>query len=294
MSLSYLTYKIILPLIWTKLVIFLLLAISVAIITLLERKLIGYMHIRIRVNKNSFIGLLQPILDAIKLLLKELIIPEWSLKILYLAIPIIIILTYFIISELASILYLDQNGYSILWFISIITWNIYYIIWSGYFSIRKYAYLASIRYISIIISIELIFILIWICLIRIINIIAFELYTILLPIFIIWAFLIIIELGRSPIDIFEAESELIRGFNIEFRSIIFILIFLAEYIAIFIFSIISRTLLGITNWFVFIIVLLLLIIRGIYVRIRIDLIITITWYHILPIISSILLVISRT
>ena len=215
--------------------------IRVAIITLIEQKIIRVIQIRVGPNKIGYIGLLQPFSDIIKLFFKETIyLINTSNSIIYLFIPIFNIL----LRLLLWILYPMYRGgyifiYRIFWFLCIRRIRVFTIFFIGWASNCKYSLLGSLRNIAQIISYEIrlliiIFRIIW-CYnsLLLYDFILNQKYIINILLFILLGFIWLIsslaETNRNPFDFAEGESELVSGFNTEYRAGGFILIFIREY-----------------------------------------------------------------
>lgn len=189
-------------------------------------------------------------------------------------------------------------NYEFLIFLFISSIRIYPIIFSGWSSNSKYAILGAYRGVAQTISYEVSFSFILISLLILnnninlsnLNIIQINFKWLIFgffPIFLIWITILIAETNRTPFDLAESESELVSGFNIEYRGLEFALIFIAEYgNIIFIRFVTSILFLGGSSYFltlkILIIRILFLIIRGTLIRYRYDILIYIAWKTILP------------
>lgn len=271
----------------------------VAFLTLIERKLLSYIQIRVGPNKLGFIGLIQPFRDAIKLISKEIILLKKINYFYYIISPIfilILILIIWIIYPFYTNLY--RIELNIIYLICCLRIGGYGILICGWSSNSSYSIIGSIRSLSQSISYEInlsIIILIILFLIERFNLNIFlnlniNFFNLLYiwPLRLLFFFTLIAELNRTPFDFSEGESELVSGFNTEYISGGFILIFLSEYIRIlflrFLFCIFYiRNYINIYFYIYLIIVIFLVIwIRGTIPRFRYDLLIYLCWLIILP------------
>jgi NADH-ubiquinone oxidoreductase chain 1 len=218
---------------------------TVAFVTIAERKTMASMQRRLGPNIVGYYGLLQAFADALKLLLKEYVGPTQANLILFFLGPIITLifslLGYAVIPYGPGITIADLN-LGILYMLAVSSLSTYGILLAGWSANSKYAFLGSLRSTAQLISYELILssaILIVILLTGNLNLtINVEAQKIvffvlpLLPIFIIFFIGCIAETNRAPFDLAEAESELVSGFMTEHSAVIFVFFFLAEYASI--------------------------------------------------------------
>lgn len=223
--------------------------IGVAYITLAERKIMGRMQRREGPMTEGRYGIIQPILDGVKLIMKESIIPVQSNKMIYIISPIIsffLALIIFAIFPIYNNIYITYNT-SILYILAILSINIYSIIYGGWGSNSKYSKIGSMRSISQLISYEISIGIIIMSIIRINksqlinNIIYKQIYMpniiILFPLLLLLFITVLAESNRPPFDLPEAESELIAGYLVEYGGFKFGAIYLAEYLYLYFFSI---------------------------------------------------------
>ena len=290
---------------------YLIALIRIAFFTLLERKSLAYFQIRKGPNKPSFLGLPVPLADAIKLFTKEQLNPQKSNIFPFLLAPtfrLTLALILWALYPFANPPYFIKLGTLV--FLCISSLNVYSTLTSGWSSNSKYALLGALRRVAQTISYEVRIALILLSILIIyssltLNSIYFThpmpIGLVLPPLFICWFITILAETNRTPFDLAEGESELVSGFNIEYRSGLFALIFIAEYTRILIIRIltaifflpsntifISEPILGIKR---FLFAFLFLWTRATFPRIRYDQLITLTWKSFLPLALSYLLLI---
>jgi NADH-ubiquinone oxidoreductase chain 1 len=239
------TYIYILIYIIEILILILPVLLSVAFVTIAERKTMASMQRRLGPNIVGYYGLLQAFADALKLLIKEYISPTQANLILFFLGPIVTLifslLGYGVIPYGPGLAISDLN-LGILYILAMSSLATYGILLAGWSANSKYAFIGSLRSTAQLISYELILssvILIVVLLTGSLNLTvniecqkAIWLIIPLLPIFIIFYIGSIAETNRAPFDLAEAESELVSGFMTEHASVIFVFFFLAEYASI--------------------------------------------------------------
>ena len=228
---------------------------SVAFMTIIERKQLAAHQRRVGPNTTGYYGVLQPFSDALKLVVKETVIPSQSNKILFYLAPIsslIFSLLGWGIIPFGQGLTLSDFSLGILYTVALSSLGVYGVLFAGWSANSTYAFLGSLRSTAAMISYELILssaILIIIILTGSFNITSIIenqqaiWYIIpLFPVFIFYFISILAETSRTPFDLQEAESELVAGFFTEHSSVPFVFFFLAEYCSIVLFSCITSIL----------------------------------------------------
>ena len=226
--------------------------ISVAYLTLAERKVMGSMQQRFGPNSVGFFGLLQPLADGLKLLIKESVIPENANTFSFIFAPILTFLLSLIgwsIIPFSFFSFFANINLGLLFIFAVSALGVYGVILSGWSSNSKYAFFGALRsaaqMISYEVSIGLILISILLCVgsLNFIDIVAFQNYVYFFipfsPLCLMFLISILAETNRAPFDLPEAESELVSGFNVEYASMGFALFFLAEYGSIILMSLLT-------------------------------------------------------
>jgi NADH-quinone oxidoreductase subunit H len=226
---------------------------AVAYLTLWERKLIGWMHVRLGPNRVGPLGLLQPIADSLKLLTKEIILPTQASKGLYLLAPVMTImpaLAAWAVIPFGPDVVLANINAGLLFLLAITSLEVYGVILAGWASNSKYAFLAAMRASAQMVSYELAIGFAMVVVLMVsgsLNLTQIVLgqqqgqfheaglhflswnWLPLLPIFVVYFISTVAETNRHPFDVVEGESEIVAGHMVEYSGMSFAIFFLAEY-----------------------------------------------------------------
>ncbi|QBQ53568.1 NADH-quinone oxidoreductase subunit NuoH [Nitrosococcus wardiae] len=228
------------------------LILTVAWLTFAERKIIGYMQVRVGPNRVGPRGWLQPIADTVKLLLKEIIIPASANRFLFLLAPVLAIApalaVWAVIPFDAHLVLADINA-GLLYILAIGSMSVYGVILAGWASNSKYAFLGAMRSAAQVVAYEIAmgFALVGVLIaggsLNLGEIVQAQegglwhwFWLPLFPLLLIYFISGVAETNRAPFDVAEGESEIVAGFHVEYSGMAFALFFLAEYIEMILIS----------------------------------------------------------
>jgi NADH-quinone oxidoreductase subunit H len=241
------------------------LLLGVAYLTLAERKVIGYMQVRLGPNRVTFFGIpwlggwAQPIADALKLLVKEIIIPSGANRFLFVLAPVLSImpaLAAWAVVPFQPELVLANVDAGLLYIMAITSMGVYGVIIAGWASNSKYAFIGAMRSAAQIVSYEIAmgFALVGVLMashsLNLVEIVKAQqgsagflnwFFLPLFPLFLVYLISGVAETNRSPFDVAEGESEIVAGFHVEYSGMAFAVFFLAEYANIILISTMCAT-----------------------------------------------------
>jgi len=218
---------------------------AVAYLTFAERKIIGYMQVRVGPNRVGPRGWLQPIADALKLLMKEIVVPTNANRFLFVVAPMLSIapaLAAWAVLPFTDTLVLANIDASLLYVLALTSVGVYGVIIAGWASNSKYAFLGAMRSAAQIVSYEIAmgFALVGVLIaggsLNLVDIVEAQqgsflhwFWLPLLPLFLVYFISGVAETNRAPFDVSEGESEIVAGFHVEYSGMAFAVFFLAEY-----------------------------------------------------------------
>ena len=236
------------PTVWTLAKIIAItvpLILCVAYLTLAERKIIGWMQVRIGPNRVGPLGLLQPFADVFKLLFKEIVVPTGASRTLFFVAPVLSIgpaLAAWAVIPFDDGLVLANVNAGLLYILAMTSVGVYGVILAGWASNSKYAFLGCLRSAAQIVSYEiamgfaLVGVLMAASSLNISDIVRNQSGGLshwyiwpLFPLFVVYLVSGIAETNRHPFDVAEGESEIVAGFHVEYSGVTFAVFFLAEY-----------------------------------------------------------------
>ena len=221
------------------------LLVTVAWFTYAERKVIGYMQVRLGPNRVGPKGLLQPVADAVKLMFKELLVPAGANRFLFVAAPVISLATAlaaWAVVPFSDFLVVADINAGLLYILAMTSLGVYGVIIAGWSSNSKYALLGAMRSAAQIVAYEiamgfaLVVVLMAAGSLNLREIVLAQeggwihwFWLPLLPMFVVYVISGVAETNRAPFDVAEGESEIVAGFHVEYSGMAFSVFFMAEY-----------------------------------------------------------------
>ena len=268
---------------------------AVALFTLMERKILGYQQTRKGPNKPGPLGVFVPFADALKLISKEISIPTQRNKFVFLFVPSLSLLVPMTLWRMyPSIFECISFRFSSLFFLCVSALGVYAILGAGWRRNRKYTLMGAIRSVAQSVSYEVSLSIV------ILHSIIFFNFTLHTPkasplsTFLFFPMIILFisslaETNRSPFDFAEGESELVSGFNTEYSSVPFVILFLSEYLSILFMSALVRLVFNATTVYDGLLIVVFwgvgfIWARGTLPRLRYDQLIMVAWKRMLPIV----------
>ena len=235
---------------WTLgkiLIVVIPITLCVAYLTLAERKVIGYMQLRLGPNRVGPKGLLQPFADVLKLLVKEIIVPAGANKFLFVTAPMLSLMpalaAWAVVPFTDGVMISNINA-GLLYVMAITSMGVYGVIVAGWASNSKYAFLGAMRSAAQIVAYEIAMGFALVCVLMMsgslnlsaiveaqrthYGLLGWNLIP-LLPMFLVYFISAVAETNRAPFDVAEGESEIVAGFHVEYSGTAFAVFFLAEY-----------------------------------------------------------------
>nr|AOR87182.1 NADH dehydrogenase subunit 1 [Xystodesmus sp. YD-2016] len=279
-------------------IMLILVLVSVAFVTLLERSVLGYVQLRKGPNKVGFAGLIQPVADAVKLFSSELVSLSSMSFYMFMLSPMFGLMLLFFIWCVFPVYSGGVDFYlGLMYFFCMSSLGVYVLFGCGWASNSSYSLLGALRGVAQMISYEVSLIFIIMSCVVLSQSFDFEeislwqvfmwFMVILFPLMLIWFVSCLAETNRTPFDFAEGESELVSGFNVEYGSFGFAFIFMSEYGMIILMSFLVMLLfwggMMMSILFGWVIVVFWIWVRGAYPRFRYDKLMNLSWRSYLPV-----------
>jgi len=249
----------------------------------LERKVLSFRQIRLGPNKVGGWAILQPILDGIKLLFKPTFNKYHYLKRIYFWAGFIRLVFNLMLWLVISFRRFELREYQFLWLIAISGLSAYVILLAGWSSFSKYSLIGSLRSLAQAVSYEVVLTLL--VFLPFLSNKRFSYYFRIIPLLFflpLWIIVFVLETQRAPFDLREGERELVSGFNTEYGGLLFIYFFLAEYGNILVLRLVIGLIWYNLRLIILLFVIVWLILRSSYPRVRYDRLIRFLWFLVLP------------
>jgi NADH-ubiquinone oxidoreductase chain 1 len=270
--------------------------VGVAFFTLMERKVLGYVHFRKGPTKVFYFGELQPIGDALKLFTKEFFKSYGVVYYFFLSGPLVgMFLMLFLWSFYSGFFFVSAGVFSLIFVFSFLRLGVYFLLFSSWGSNSKYSLVGGYRAVSQAVSYEVSMIFFVLVLVYVLGIYDFVFFFYfqggmwfsfsLVSVFFCWGYVCLAERNRTPFDFSEGESELVSGFNVEYGGGVFSLVFICEYgIIIFLrFLTVSFFFGSVGFFFKFVFLCVVFVwVRCCFPRYRYDLLMDSAWKSVLP------------
>nr|YP_008083015.1 NADH dehydrogenase subunit 1 [Rhodosoma turcicum]CCO25794.1 NADH dehydrogenase subunit 1 [Rhodosoma turcicum] len=290
-------FVILFPLFVSYLVVILSLLLLVAFLVLFERNILGLIQIRKGPNTTGIYGVVQTVMDGVKLLMKEMVYTS-NMRLLFFFLSPVVAFAMSLVNWLfiffPSGLFLSKYG--VLITLGVSSLMVYTILWAGWGSNAVFSLVGGVRAVAQMISYEVCFGLLLLGLVLVVGSYSWEsffyyqvggsFFWIFFSLLVLWGGSVLAELNRTPFDLVEGESELVGGFNVEYAGYGFVLLFLSEYVNIWFMGMLTSLVFFFPSMMIFFVVLSLYC-RGALPRFKFTDLIMLTWKVYLPIVLGV-------